>query len=427
MKVTPMKYKEQGSEQGSALIIVIWFIAIVGVIVTFLFYRNEVDWAMVVNLETKSHFAEIAEAVLHERLGLLVKDKTDADSSKDPWYGHGRLALEQNGYQITVIIEDEGSKPNLNTVSETGLQRIIQIVQSSNAQPDNEKKTSESQAADQNQNNQISLDPLLDWRDRNSDLRDDGAELTYYQGLNPSYKPRDGCFSSLNELKEIKNGAKLYAVLAPEVTVYGKINPNTISGETFVNLLNSYGEFPKSRLDTWKDEFEQYRLVKKRFETVDNLKDQPLSIMLSTLDEIKPLFQIKGSCNVNLATKTNLTVILSDAGYSDATITTILNSRQSGPIENITDIYGSLGYSKPDEQVHPDDYLTTTSTIIHYRIWVSKGSSRYYLDTVWERQMAGLKKEWQIAPLSFQELWNNAVPEIPRVENEANDEFEKNE
>jgi type II secretory pathway component PulK len=419
MKITPMK----ANQHGSALIIVIWFIAIIGVIVTFLFYRNEVDWALVVNLEAKSHFTEIAEAVLHERLGLLVKDDTpEEDSPKDLWYGNGRLDLKQNGYQITIVIEDEGSKPNLNTISQTGLQLIIQNAQSSNSQSENEKKSPTDKEADQN--SRFSLDPLLDWQDRDSEPRDDGAELNYYQGLDSPYKPRDGCFSSLEELKEVKDGIKLYSLLAPEVTVYGKVNPNTISGETFVNLLNSYGEYQKGWLDTVKDQFESYRADQKHFDQMDNLL-RLNAITIGTLDKIKPLFQFKGSCNVNMATKIGLSVILKEAGYNDATITTVLNRRQAQPFESITDTYGLLGYSKVKGQVCPDDYLTITSTIIHYHIWVSKGSSRYYLDTIWERQMVGLKKEWQVAPLSFKELWNKDVPEIPRVVN-ADDEPEKN-
>lgn len=425
-------------QQGSVLIMVVWFIAIIGVVVTFLFYRTEVEWAAVVNFENKSHYTREAEAVLHECLALLVKDETAYDFPNDPWFNNGRMELTQDGFQITVVIEDEGSKPNINTVSETGLQRITAISLQNSVVPDNQNSTSNSGqneksstgSEDSQPETRVSIDPLLDWRDRDSELRSEGAELSYYQGLNPPYKPRDGCFSSLDEIKQVKDGARLYPILAPEVTLYGKINPNTISGETFTNLINSYGEFQKGWLDTAKDQFEDYRVSRKRFEKINDFL-QLNAINIGTLDKIKLLFQFRGSCNVNMATKTNLSAILKEAGYTDSIISTILNRRQTKPFEQITDTYGLLGYTKAKDQVCPDDFLSTSSTIIRYRIWVSKGSGQYYLDTVLERQMEGLKKEWQITPLSFRELRNKAVPVIPvipKVEDakDSRDESKKN-
>jgi type II secretory pathway component PulK len=426
LMVIPMEH----NQQGSTLIIVVWFIAIIGVIVTFLFYRTEVEWASVVNVENQRRYVQTAEGILHQYLGLLVKDDTAYDSPKDPWYGNGRVELEQDGFQITVIIEDEGSKPNLNIISEAGLQRIIQNWEQNQGTPQNKSDLSDNTVTPaaatitgnaSQPDTQISLDPLLDWRDRDSELRADGAELSYYQALNPPYKPRDGCFSSLEELKQVKDGVKLYSILAPEVTIYGKINPNIITGETFVNLLNSYGEFQKGWLDTVKDQFESYFTEKKHFDKMDDFLQLP-AISIGTLDKIKPLFQFSGSCNVNMASKTNLTVILKEASYSDSIVIAILKRRGAKSLERIADIYGLLGYKKAKGQVCPDDYLTTSSTLIHYQIWVSKGSGQYYLDTVWQRQMEGLKKEWQITPISFRELRNKAVPEIPKVEENKNDD-----
>jgi general secretion pathway protein K len=412
------------NQRGSILIMVIWFIAIIGVVVTFLFYRTEVEWAAVVNFENQSRYTRVAEAVLHERLALLVKDETAHDFPGDPWYGDDRVELEQDGFQITVVIEDEGSKPNLNTVSDNGLQRITAADLPSAVAPENQNPASGSEqngqspaaSEDSQPAGQVSLDPLLDWRDRDGEQRAEGAELSYYQGLNPPYKPRDGCFSSLAEIKQVKGGDRLYPVLAPQVTLYGKINPNTISGETFSNLINSYGEFQKGWLDSVKDQFEDYRRSRRRFEKMNDFL-QLTAINIGTLDKIKPLFRFSGACNVNMATKTGLTVILKEAGYDDAKVVAILNRRQAQPFEEIAEAYGLLGYRKAKDQVLPDDYLTTRSTIIRYRIWVSKGSSRYYLDTVWERRPASLKNEWQITPLSFRELRNEAVPEIPEVKN----------
>jgi type II secretory pathway component PulK len=348
-------------------------------------------------------------------LELLVKDETASDSPKDPWYQNGIIELKRDGFKITVLIEDEGSKPNLNTISDNSLLQIAQ--------------TSVSNSGLQ-QNTQISIDPLLDWRDIDSEPRPEGAELTYYQSLNPSYKPRDGCFSSLEEIKLVKNGNKLYPLLAPKVTIFGMINPNPISGETFARILSSSGDFQKGWLDTVKDQFNSYRAAQRRFTKMDDFL-QLFAITIGTLDKIKSLFQFDGRCNVNMATKNNLMVIIKEARYNDAAVAILVNHQKEQPFERIRDIYPILGYNEvqPQGKPNPDDYFTTVSTIIRYRIWVSKGSGQYYLDTVWERQLMGLKKEWQVNPLSWRELLNNTVPAIPQVENTdtSNDDSKKTE
>jgi type II secretory pathway component PulK len=461
------------NQQGSTLIIVIWFIAIIGVIVTFIFFRTEVEWAAVVNFENMQRYAEEAQIVLHERcsissksqegsesseklglLGLLVNDKTTNDTINDPWYCHGRVDLEQDGFKITVIIEDEGSKPNLNTVSDKGLQQLWQLAASGSSSQTTPSPTGTSDmqqptpspmnpralqsptpssspiSTDSPQNASIAIEPVLDWRDIDDSVqRAEGAKLSYYQSLNPPYKIRNGCFSSLEEIKLVKNGDKLYPLLAPEVTVFGLVNPNTIEGRTFTRLLCSYGDFlSKSLLETATAQFDEYRASKKRFTKMDDL-GQLGTIFSGTLDKIKPLFQFTGRCNVNLATKNNLLVTLNESGYNANFATTFISRQKDAPFENSIDINNFLGYNEnqqPQDKKRPDDFFTTTSTIIHYKLWVTKGLSTYYLDTVWERQMVGIKKEWQINPLSWRVLLNDAAPEIPKVEDtETNNDDSK--
>ena len=438
------------NQKGSTIIIVVWFIAIIGVIATFSFYRTEVEWASVVNLENRQRFAQEAQIVLHERclisskkqddaesseksglLGLLVTDKTPYDTLNDPWYCHGRVDVEQDGYKITVLIEDEGSKPNLNTISDNGLQKLLKLVADSIVSPTTPIPTNTGGLQQPSSSPtglppipSVSIDPVLDWRDIDDSVqRADGAKLSYYQSLNPPYKIRNGCFSSVEEIKLVKNGDKIYSLLAPEVTVFGLVNPNTIDGRTFARLLSSYGDFlSKGQLATLTDQFNQFRASKIPFTKMDDFL-QLYSINIGTLDKIKPLFQFTGRCNINMATKNNLTVNLIEAGYfNDSTVlNNLIKSQKEAPSETIESAYKYFGYTpgrpgSPTLLVKPDDFFTTTSTIIRYKIWVTKGSSIYYLDTVWERQMVGIKKEWQLHPLSWRVLLNNAAPEIPILE-----------
>ncbi len=436
MKVMIMEH----NERGSTLIIVVWFIAIAGILATFLFYSSQAQQASVVHFEKQQRYTQIAQAVLHEYLGLLVKDDKEFNSPQDDWYAKGRVDVspkEYEGYEVTLIIEDEGSKPNINTLSEAALGQLLKIVTTELASPSDSPSPTASPTPTEappsgspSAKPEISLDPILDWRDRNSEPRPGGAENTYYQGLNPSYKSRDGCFSSREEIKLVKNGDQLYELLAPELTVFGKVNPNTISGETFCDILHSAGDFfSDSELDTIQEQFEDYRSTRGRFAEVDNVKDLG-KITSITLDKFKGLLQIGGSCNVNMATKTSLSVILKDAGYGDAEVNNILSRRKTRAFENVTDTYGLLGYNlrmTTKEKKKPDDFFTTVSTIIRYQIWVrsEKGQDCYYLDVVWQRQKAGVKKEWQVTLLASRELWNKAAPEIPQLEEQTEDEQNK--
>ncbi len=433
MKVMIMEH----NERGSTLIIVVWFIAITGIIATFLFYSSQAQWAAVVHFEKQQRYTQIAQAVLHEYLGFLVKDDKEFNSPQDEWYAGGRVDLSPDGYKVTLIIEDEGSKPNINTLSEAALGQLLQIVATNTANPSGSPSltvsptpTEASLSGSPDAKPEISLDPILDWRDRNSEPRPAGAENTYYQGLSPSYKPRDGCFSSREEIKLVKNGDQLYELLAPEVTVFGKVNPNIISGETFCDILHSAGDFfSDGDLDTLQEQFEDYRSTRGRFAEVDNVGDLG-KITTITLDKFKGLLQIGGTCNVNMATKTSLSVILKDAGYGDAEVNNILNRRKTQPFESVADTHGLLGYNPrmtTKEKKKPDDFFTTISTIIRYQIWVRSEKSQdcYYLDMVWQRQKAGVKKEWQVTPLASRELWNKAAPEIPQLEEQTEDEQNK--
>ncbi len=441
MKVMIMEH----NERGSTLIIVVWFIAIAGILATFLFYSSQAQWASVVHFEKQQRYTRIAQAVLHEYLGLLVKDDKEFNSPQDDWYAGGRVDVSPDehegfeGYEVTLIIEDEGSKPNINTLSEAALGQLLKIVTTELAGPSDSPSSSPtasptpteaSPSGSPSAKPEISLDPILDWRDRNSEPRPGGAENNYYQDLNPSYKSRDGCFSSLEEIKLLKNGDQLYELLAPELTVFGKVNPNTISGETFCDILHSAGDFfSDGELDTIQEQFEDYRSTKVRFEEVDNVGDLG-KITSITFDKFKGLLRIGGTCNVNMATKTSLSVILKDAGYGDAEVNNILSRRKTGPFENVSGTYGLLGYNPritTKEKRKPDDIFTTISTIIRYQIWVRSAKSQdcYYLDMVWQRQKAGVKKEWQVTPLASRELWNKAAPEIPQLEEETEDEQNK--
>ncbi|TCL54489.1 type II secretory pathway component PulK [Hydrogenispora ethanolica] len=376
-------------QRGSALLTVTWFLALIGIIASFLLYRAETEWAAVVNLERNYKFRQLAEEALHDRLALFLADDPQGyDTRQDAWLGDGgRFEERRDGYQITVLVEDEGSKPNINLVS-----RGFQAVEL----------------------RELSIDPLLDWRDPDSEPLMDGAEEDDYQALNPPYQPRNGFFSSLEEIKQVKDGAKLYPVLAPEFTVFGKVNPNTISAATFANLLESAG-FEKNLAERAANSFTQYRASpNNRFTQISDFERLD-GITQADWSRMKPLFQFGGACNLNLARGTGLAVILAEAGYPSGLLAQVVPRQAANPFKSQDEIRRFF-LSANKNIAHPEDYFTVISTVVRYRIWVTQGRFQYYLDTVQERFVAGIAKQWRARTLSWRVCLNDEAPEIPQTD-----------
>lgn len=369
--------------RGSVLILVAWVFAIIGIIAAFLLYRSELEWAAVVNLERNTQARQLAEEILQERLALLREDDTKTDNMADVWFeDDGYFQYEQNGYQVTVKIEDESSKPNLNLLDLDELQYL---------KLDGEQ-----------------VEPLLDWIDLDSELRPAGAETEYYQSSTPSYKPRDGFLSSIREILAVKNGQEIYPEIAPYCTVFGKYNINVLTELKLENLLLSSG-FEKSWTERMVNDVKAYRSTKE-FDHYDELR-QLSAVSLEKLDELRPLLTLSGIININFINETGLRMILKKTGYDTDLAKTIIHHRQEGPFNDITEVQHYFNNVKKPLKV--EKYFTTVSTIIRYQIWLSKGRRTYYLESVQERIPDDGENKWRLYPLSRCYLLNREAPVLP--------------
>jgi type II secretory pathway component PulK len=354
-------------ERGSTLLAVVWLLAIMAIIATFLIYRSETEWAALVNAEKKATLREVAEQVLYERMALLLADDKEQDNPEEDWFGKtGRYVAEQDDYTITVLVEDEGSKPNLNLISENALRCF--------ALPE-----------------ELAVTPLLDWRDPDDKELDGGAEIKYYQGLNPAYQPRNGFFSSLEEMLLVKDGPELYEYLGPELSVCGKINFNILSTEQLSFILNCAG-FESFILEQMVSDYEAFRglntiraattpAAEKRVSSFANMEKHPKLSFFSPdkCEKLKPFFRFDGSWNVNFMSFCGLKAALMDASmgtlFSKVTglARKLIKYRQeTKPFESLEEFEAQLktfaGLSSLNFVVA--DYFTTASTLFRYRIWV---------------------------------------------------------
>jgi type II secretory pathway component PulK len=399
----------QADQRGSSLLVVVWLLAIMGIIATFLIYRSAAEWAALVNSEKNITGKELAEQALYTHLAALLQDDKENDNPAEDWFGKtGRFLSEQDGYTVTVLIEDEGSKPNLNLMTENAL-RLLKI-------PDEQPVT-----------------PLLDWMDFDQKEQEDGAETPYYNSLEPAYKCRDGFFSSLQEVLQVKGGPDLYPYLEPEVTVYGKMNINILRADQFQFILQSAGfdEFSVKRAVSDFESLKQLGEVVSRNANTNSKKPERINNpteldKLSSLNtpkkqKLKPFFCYSGIANINFMSRKGLEAVFSYASMGQIPVRNIkslvkqlLKMRPSQPFESVDKLrltikpYVSLNFELKD-------YFTVASSLIRYRVWAEKGEQKYYLNTVQERVAGDLRTKWRARTLSWQVLTNKMVPPIPEA------------
>lgn len=89
------------------------------------------------------------------------------------------------------------------------------------------------------QEREVIVDSILDWRDEDQEKKPYGAEDFHYLGLDPAYECKNGPLENIEELLLI-NGMtpELFSRLAPHVTVHGsgQVNLNT-AGPTVLRAL----------------------------------------------------------------------------------------------------------------------------------------------------------------------------------------------
>lgn len=379
------------TERGSSLFVVLVLFLISGVIAAFILYRTESEWALVIGFEKGIALRQVAEAVLADQLMLLKHDETEADTDQDAWYSNGRLDFERNGCQVIMVIEDEGSKPNLNLLNDEGLQTAL--------------------------TSQISPDPILDWRDVDDESRPNGAENQYYQELNPSYESRNGFFASVKELRQLREGDQIYPQLASKVTVYGKVNPNTLRNRDVLVGLFLAHRFEKHWVDSAVDEYLNYFSTHPNgFSTFDDFHNLTYVTMLE-LDQLKRFMHFTGNCNINLMTLDTLATIFSHIASinSDEALTLAKQLGHQIPFTDLDELKAYLEAKKISRLTKAvvGDYFTTVTTIVRYKIWVTKGTQKFYLDTVQERTPGDVKGDWNVHPLTWQMLLNSQAPGVP--------------
>jgi general secretion pathway protein K len=229
--ISPVKgrlIRPPADEQGVVLLMVLWLLALISAVVL----AMAVDWrteiTLLSNHERSRQAYYLAEAGIYYALGKIVEIKLNEQKNAQPNFGTlekpqtwkidgSPHILELAGGQAEVRVMDEAGKINLNRATPEILSSLFR------------------QLGLEGKEAQGLVDSILDWRDKDSLTRPQGAESSYYLSLNPPYAAKDGPFDAVEELAWVKGfSATEIPRLGKFLTVYDSgtlININAASLE----------------------------------------------------------------------------------------------------------------------------------------------------------------------------------------------------
>lgn len=210
------------SEKGIALFLVLWVLTLLSVIVgEFCFaMRTEVNITRNFKEQTEAYY--IALAGLNRAIGELIRNEVIPQKAKSRDNKEGAEEEEEVRWRsnidipavpfaqgrFVVNLQNEKGKININGANESMLEMMLQTFDL------------------EEQEKNIIVDSIMDWRDKNNFHRLNGAEDDYYRSLPEPYDCKDGDFDSVEELLMVRGITPeiFYGGIKDMVTVYPRGN-----------------------------------------------------------------------------------------------------------------------------------------------------------------------------------------------------------
>ena len=202
---------------GFALIIVLWTTALLSVIAGSFAFGMRLETSLTSNLLARAQAEALAVAGIQRGiLALLEPDtaqrwKADGSVHQVP-FGDGTLRIS---------IRAENGKIDLNRAPDQLIRGLFKAI---GYDTDTDELS----------------DAVLDWRDRDSETRANGAEDHDYAALGRAYGARDGAFLSVEELSQVRGlDAEMVQHLSEFVTVYSgrpRLDPSTAPREALMAI-----------------------------------------------------------------------------------------------------------------------------------------------------------------------------------------------
>lgn len=251
-------FKVSRSQQGIALIIVLWMLALLTIIALSYSNMSRTETLLISNTVHIAQARSKAESAIWLAVNDLLKPLKSRQYSQS---GMTTVIYSSVEDSLKVIIQDESGKIDLNKASSQLLHGMFTSIN-----------------IDIDQANQL-VDVILDWRDRDDLTRVNGAEDKDYLDSGFTYGAKDGVFNSIGELRQVKGmTSDLYEKIAPLVTIHSMQSRVRLSSAT-PGVLNALPDLP----------------IELKTQILDNRTNNEADIIVGILpDTLKPLVFISG-------------------------------------------------------------------------------------------------------------------------------------
>ncbi len=236
--VSRIPRQRSGRPQGSALIVVLWLVGILSLLVSTMAFEAHLEAKITTHARKKlkaDHLVvsgvEIAE-MLMKKSNDIVQKKLEEEED-DRWYGTAKklseglavlqLSEELGEGVVTVDIEPEPARRNVNRLTEEDWERVLEV----GGVP-------------------IDLWPTIvesfqDWTDKDGQARRDGAETEdYYATLEKPYRAKNGPVDTVEELLLVKGFSR--PVLSGGVLPGDEESEEPVVMSGISDLLTVYGD-----------------------------------------------------------------------------------------------------------------------------------------------------------------------------------------
>lgn len=186
-------------QHGIALVLVLWATTLLTVIAASFAFSMRTDTLLAQNLAASARAQALADAGVQRALYEMFKPIADLQRWKGDGVPH---QWEFGGGKLSIMVLDVSGKIDLNSASDDLLKGLLKSVG----------------LTDEESN--ILLDAIVDWRDGDDLPRPKGAEVVEYKAAGLKYRPANAPFETVNELQRVLGMTPdLYANLADALTV----------------------------------------------------------------------------------------------------------------------------------------------------------------------------------------------------------------
>ena len=212
--------------RGLALVVVLWVTILMIVLASVTSQSSLLDTHIShVDIE-RQRCRWACRAGIETAIALLIEDDPGYDCSLDDWGPESDYLtdLEFEGCTVDVTVTDTSSKLNLN---KAGKQQLLYL-------PDMTEEVADS---------------ILDWRDKDDQIRELGAEDGYYMNLDIRYRPQNAGFKTTQELLRVRGVSEGLFYGDSERELLSEENEGWVNYLTFASYEANINLSDESKID----------------------------------------------------------------------------------------------------------------------------------------------------------------------------------